>query len=86
MCIGGHAAELERQFAKHGVVSIPHAKLQAYHMTLGVVDSSYPIEDAVAAINARIPPGTWTEPEEGIVLHRAHCWKCEQLLKEQKLG
>jgi uncharacterized protein (UPF0210 family) len=34
--------------------------MEGFHMTIGTTNSSFPMEAALAEINAAVPEGTWT--------------------------
>lgn len=60
--IGGVVAALEAAIVATGVAVVPRASMEAFHMTIGTTSSDFPMEQGLAAINAAIPPGTWTAP------------------------
>lgn len=62
--------DFEREMEKVGIrMHVPHTRLQAFHMTLGVVnESTLPVNTAVDAINNEIRPSTWHA--EPIPVHR----------------
>jgi len=60
--IGAIVARFEAAIEATGVVVVPRATMEPFHMTVGTVDSTYPMADALAAINSAIPRGTWTAP------------------------
>jgi hypothetical protein len=55
-------AEVEAAIAAAGVsIHIPRAAQEPFHSTLAVVNgTTFPLEEAVAAINQLVPPGSWT--------------------------
>ncbi len=55
-------AEFEAAIEARGVVVVPRSSMQGFHMTIGATNSSFPMAEALAAINKAILPGTWTKP------------------------
>lgn len=55
-------AEVEARIAAAGVaVHVPRHLQQPFHSTLAVADgAAFPVEAALAAANAAVPPGSWT--------------------------
>jgi hypothetical protein len=45
-----------------GVPVVPRATMQGFHTTIGTTNATYPMAEALAAINAAIPRGSWTTP------------------------
>jgi len=41
-------------------ITTPRAQMEGFHMTIGTTNATYPMEAALAAINAAVPEGTWT--------------------------
>ncbi len=60
--LGALVARFEAAIEATGIAVIPRASMEGFHMTVGTTKSSYPMQEALSAINAAIPPGTWTEP------------------------
>jgi len=55
-------AEQLKAMADAGVpVNVARKDQEPFHSTLAVVDgSTYPVEEAMRAVNELVPPGTWT--------------------------
>ena len=60
--LGAVVARFEAAIEAAGVAVVPRATMEGFHMTIGTTNASYPMEEALAAINAAIPEGTWTAP------------------------
>ena len=60
--LGALVARFEAAIAATGVAVVPRAAMEGFHMTIGTTSASYPMEEALAAINAAVPEGTWTAP------------------------
>jgi hypothetical protein len=60
--LGAVVARFEAAIEAAGVAVVPRATMEGFHMTIGTTNSSYPMEEALAAINAAVPEGTWTAP------------------------
>jgi len=55
-------ARFEAAVAAQGVWIQPRASMENFHVTIGTTNASYPMDDALAAINAAIPEGAWAPP------------------------
>ena len=60
--IGAVVARLEAAVVAAGVAVVPRATMEGFHLTIGTTNASYPMAEALAAINAAVPPGSWTAP------------------------
>ena len=61
--IGAIVARFEAAIEATGIAVVPRATMEPFHMTVGTVDLSvFPMADALTAINAAVPRGTWTAP------------------------
>lgn len=61
--LGAQVAVFEAALVAAGIpVLVPRAEMEGFHLTIGTANSTYPMAEALAAINAAVPPGTWTSP------------------------
>jgi len=60
--IGAVVARLEAAVVAAGVAVVPRATMEGFHLTIGTTNATYPMAEALAAINAAVPPGSWTAP------------------------
>ena len=61
--IGAIVARFEAAIEAAGVAVVPRSTMEPYHMTVGTVDTAvFPMAEALAAINAAVPVGSWTAP------------------------
>jgi hypothetical protein len=60
--LGAVVAAFEAAIERTGVAVVPRASMEGFHMTIGTTNASYPMAQALEAINAAIPEGTWTAP------------------------
>lgn len=60
--MGALVARFEDAVIAAGVVIDRRASMEGFHVTIGTTNSSFPMDEALAAINAAIPEGTWATP------------------------
>lgn len=60
--MGAVVASLEAAIEAAGLPVVPRSTMQSFHVTIGTTNSSFPMQEALAAINAAIAPGTWSPP------------------------
>ena len=60
--MGAVVARLEAAIEAAGLPVVPRSTMQSFHITIGTTNSSYPMQEALAAINAAIAPGSWSPP------------------------
>lgn len=58
--LGAVVARFEAAIEAAGVAVVPRSSMQGFHSTIATTSSGYAMEQALAAINAAIPPGSWT--------------------------
>jgi hypothetical protein len=60
--LGAVVEKFEEAIEATGVAVVPRSTMEGFHMTIGTTNATYPMEQALEAINAAIPEGTWTAP------------------------
>ena len=53
--MGALVERLEAALTAVGVKIVPRSTMQNFHMTIGTTNSTYPMEEALEAINTAIP-------------------------------